>query len=178
MFIVMALAAVAPAPPVAASTENPAIAAFREACVEGSFKLWPSRGRILGKNEHYYFIDFLGWAQSTATQTIVKLTEPADTYLLFTEYKGVQPGSIARTCSLDTKSVSKHDGMAAFLQGLPDKDVQPKWSPLTNDRFWESDHPDLGYRKLFRFRDDGSIVLEIGMYTAAAAQMNAGATKQ
>jgi hypothetical protein len=166
----------APAPVAAA---NSAIKAFREACIEGSFKLSPSRGRILTPREHnYVFYDYLAWGQTVANRTIVKLNNPPKTYLIFIEYKQLQPKSIARTCALDSNSVSKREAMGAFLEGLPDKDVSPQWIPDMYLPVWNSDHPELGYRKLFRFRDDGSVVLEIGMYPAAATQMNSGTTKQ
>jgi hypothetical protein len=164
---------------VSAPAVGSAVQAYREACIEGSFKLSPSRGRILRPSEHkYVFIDYLAVGESIAKRTIVKLNEPPKTYLIFTEYKQLQPRSIARTCALDSNSVSKREAMAAFLEGLPDKDLSPKWIPNMYLPVWNSDHPELGYRKLFRFRDDGSTVLEIGMYPTSAAQMNAGTTSQ
>lgn len=152
--------------------------AYREACIGGSLKLSPSRGRILKPGESYNFIDYLAWGQSVANRTIVKLAETRSTYLILIEYKNLQPGSIARTCALDSNSVSKREAMGAFLEGLPDKNPSPRWIPDMYEPIWISDHPELGYRKLFRFRDDGSIVLEIGMYPTSAAQMNTGTTKQ
>jgi hypothetical protein len=132
----------------------------------------------LKPGEPYNFIDHLALGESIARRTIVKLNDAPSSYLLFTEYKQLQPRSIARTCALDSNSVSKREAMGAFLEGLPEKDVSPRWIPDMYEPIWESDHPELGYRKLFRFRDDGSIVLEIGMYPTSAAQMNAGTTKQ
>lgn len=152
--------------------------AYRDACINGSLKLSPSRGRILKPGEPYYFIDYLAWGQSVANRTIVKLADAPLTYLILIEYKNLQPGSIARTCALDSNSVSKREAMGAFLEGLPDKNPSPTWIPDMYEPVWISDHPELGYRKLFRFRDDGSIVLEIGMYPASAAQMKTGTTKQ
>lgn len=157
---------------------SPAIEAYREACIQGSFKLSPSRGRILNPGEPYHFIDYLALAESIAHQTIVKLSETPSSYLIFTEYKQLQPRSIAKTCVLDSNSVSKREAMGAFLEGLPEKDVSPRWIPDMYEPIWTSDHPELGYSKLFRYRDDGSTVLEIGMYPTSAAEMNTGATKQ
>jgi hypothetical protein len=174
-----AFALLAPAASAPVAAASPAVQAYREACVEGSFKLSPSRGRIISPSEHKYnFIDYLAAGQSIAKRTIVKLNEPPKTYLIFTEYKQLQPGSIARTCALDSNSVSKRQAMAVFLEGLPDKNLSPKWIPNMYEPIWNADHPELGYRKLFRFRDDGSTVLEIGMYPTSAAQMTAGTTKQ
>lgn len=171
------LLALAASPPSVAAV-NSAIRAYREACIEGSLKFSPSRGRILGPGEPYHFLDYLTWGQSVANRTIVKLSEAPGTYLILTEYKQLQPKSIARTCALDSNTVSKRDAMGAFLEGIPDKEVSPEWVPDMYRPIWNSDHPELGYRKLLRFRDDGSIVLEIGMYPAAAAQLNSGTTKQ
>ena len=113
-----------------------------------------------------------------ASSLAVKLSEPPSTYLIFTEYKQLQPGSIARTCALDSNSVSKREAMGAFLEGLPDKEVSPKWIPDMYEPIWTVSHPELGYAKQFRYREDGSTVLEIGMYPTSAAPMNAGTTKQ
>jgi hypothetical protein len=68
--------------------------------------------------------------------------------------------------------------MAAFLEGLPDKELSPRWIANMWEPIWNADHPELGYRKLFRFRDDGSTVLEIGMYPTSAAQMTKGTTNK
>jgi hypothetical protein len=157
---------------------SPAIEAFRQACIEGSFKLSPSRGRVLKPGEPYNFIDYLAFPESIAHRTIVKLSEPPSTYLILTEYKQLQPRSIARTCALDSNSVSKREAMGAFLDGLPDKNLSPKWIPDMYEPIWTADHPELGYSKLFRYRDDGSTVLEIGMYPASADQMTTGTRKQ
>ena len=165
-----------PAPSVTAV--SPAIAAYREACIEGSFKLSPARGRVLKLGEPYNFLDYLAFPESISHRTIVKLSEPPSTYLIFTECKQLQPGSIARTCALDSNSVSKREAMGAFLEGLPDKEVSPKWIPDMYEPIWTVSHPELGYAKQFRYREDGSTVLEIGMYPTSAAPMNAGTTKQ
>jgi hypothetical protein len=179
MSALAALALVGGAAPTASpAAVSAAMKAYQEACIEGSLKLSPSRGRILKPGEPYKFLDYLAWGQSVANRTIVKLADAPLSYLIFTEYKQLQPKSIARTCALDSNSVSKREAMGAFLEGLPDKDVSPRWIPDMYQPVWISDHPELGYRKLFRYRDDGSIVLEIGMYPAAASQMNSGATKQ
>jgi len=166
----------APRPSVAAV--SPAIAAYRESCIEGSFQLSPARGRVLRPGEPYNFLDYLAYPESISHRTIVKLSEPPSTYLIFTEYKQLQPGSIARTCALDSNSVSKREAMGAFLEGLPDKEVSPKWIPDMYEPIWTVNHPELGYSKQFRYREDGSTVLEIGMYPTSAAPMNAGTTKQ
>ena len=68
--------------------------------------------------------------------------------------------------------------MAAYLDGLPEKVVMPDWIPNMYQNKWTSDHPELGYVKLLRFRDDKSLVLEIGMYPAAAEQLKSGTAKQ
>jgi hypothetical protein len=109
---------------------------------------------------------------------VVKLSEPPSTYLVITEYGSLQKNSIARSCALVSGSVSKQEAAAAYLENLPDKAATAMWRPNMYFPQWTSDHPELGYRKRLRFRDDGSIVLEVGMYPAAAAQMNAGTTKQ
>lgn len=173
-FVLLTQAAAAPS----VAAPSSAIEAYREACVQGSFNLSPSRGRILKPGEPYHFIDYLALAQSIAHRTIVKLNGTPASYLIFTEYKQLQPRSIARTCVLDSNSVTKREAMGAFLEGLPEKDVSPRWIPDMYEPIWTSDHPELGYSKLFRYRDDGSTVLEIGMYPPSAAEMNTGTTKQ
>ena len=178
MSALAALALVGEAAPAAsAQAVSSAMKAYQEACIEGSLKLSPSRGRILKPDEPYNFLDYLAWGQSIASRTIVKLADKPISYLILIEYKQLQPKSVARTCTLDSNSVSKREAMGAFLEGLPDKDVSPQWVPDMYLPVWTSDHPELGFRKLLRFRDDGSIVLEIGIYPTAA-QLNSGTTKQ
>ena len=155
------------------SGNNVAIRAFREACVEGSLKLSPDRGRILRKREITEFVDISDWGGATARRTVIKLNGAPSSYIVVTEYKGLQPKSIARSCALVSHDVSKDEAAAAYFEGLPEKETAPMWWPPQ----WTSDHPELGYRKHLRFRGDGTIVLEVGMYPGAAAQMNAGTTK-
>jgi hypothetical protein len=173
-FVALALL-VSGTPPTGA---NPAIQAFREACIEGSLKLSPDRGRVLKDREITDFMKVWDWYRGTSATTVVKLNQPASSYLVLAEYKNLQPKSIARSCALVSESVSKQEAATAYLQNLPDKTVTPTWWPNIYIPLWVSDHPELGYRKRLRFRDDGSIVLEVGMYPAAAAEMNAGTTRQ
>jgi hypothetical protein len=163
----------------AASEDNPAIRAFKEACVEGSLKLSPARGRILEDREITEFMQVWDWGRVKARRTVVQLNESPASYLVLVEYNKLQPGSIARSCALLSKSVSKGEAMTTFLQGIPEKYVPPTWVRNMYRPTWTSDHPELGYRKKLVFRDDAvSILLEIGMYPIAAAQMNPGASKQ
>lgn len=179
MLILSALALLQAGPLSVVAANNSAIEAYREACVEGSLKLTPSRGRVLGPGEFDDFSDFLAWGQSQSRQTVIKLNDGPFNYIILTEYQHLQPGSVARTCALLSRSVSKREAMAAYVDGLPEKVVTSDWIPDMYVNKWTSDHPELGYRKLLRFRDeDRAIVLEIGMYPSSAAQMNAGKTKQ
>lgn len=164
--------------PHSVSSENPAISAFREACVEGSLKLTPERGRILeGKELNEYMVQY-GWDRTPAHSTIIKLAQSPTSYIVLNEYKNVQSRSIARSCALISRTITKEEAMAAFLEGLPDKNVAPAWMPIMYLPSWTADHPELGYRKHLSFGNHKSIVLELGMYPAAASQMNAGTTKQ
>ena len=175
---VIALALLMMGPSLGSPSASAAIKAFREACVEGTLRLSPSRGRVLTDREITDFVQLRDGGRVKANRTVVKLNEPPSTYLVITEYGSLQRNSIARSCALVSASVSKQEAAAAYLDNLPDKAPTPKWWPNMYIPEWTSDHPELGYRKRLRFRDDGSIVLEVGMYPAAAAEMIAGTTKQ
>jgi len=155
-----------------------AIQAFREACVQGSLRLTPARGRILKDREITDFVYLSDWGWPTSRRTVVKLAGARSSYLVIAEYKNLQPRSLARMCALVSADISKDEAAATYLDGLPEKVTTPMWWPNIYVPQWTSDHPELGYRKRLRFRSDGSIVLEVGMYPAAAAEMNAGTTKQ
>ena len=151
-----------------------AIRAFREACVQGSLRLSADRGRLLRKSEITDFVYISDFGRGKARRTVVKLNGAPSSYIVVAEYKDLQPKSIARSCALVSHDVSKADALGAYLDGLPDKVTPPMfWPPQ-----WMSDHPELGYRKRLRFRGDGTAILEVGMYPTAAANMNAGTTKQ
>jgi len=155
------------------SGNDVAIRAFREACVEGALKLSPDRGRVLRKREITDFVYMPDFGRAKH-RTVVKLNGAPSSYIVVTEYKDLQPKSIARSCALVSHDVSKAEALGAYLDGLPDK-VTPAmyWPPQ-----WTSDHPELGYRKRLRFRGDGTAVLEVGMYRAAAEHMSVGTAKQ
>ena len=109
----LALALVGQATPAPRPLENPVIRAFREACVEGSFVLSPSRGKVVPERELGHFIDFVAGPQSIARRTVIKLAAVRGSYLVITEYQHLQPRSIARTCAVDSRAVSKQE--AGFL---------------------------------------------------------------
>jgi hypothetical protein len=166
-----------PQPVVAA--RNPAIEAFQEACIEGSLKLSPSRGRVLKESEITTFMDVFDWDRGTSRRVVVKLNYVPSTYLVFADYKHLQRNSIASSCTLVSGAVSHEEAAAAFLRGLPDSDdPQPKWWPNMHIPLWTADHPQLGYRKRLRFRDDGSILLQVGTYPTANTNLKSGTTKQ
>ena len=136
--------------------------------MQGSLKLTPARGRILKKREITDFLYLSDWGRPTGERTVVKLSDGPSSYIVFVEYKNLQRNSIARVCALVSGDVSKVEAAAAFLEGLPDKETPPLWWPNIRIPQWTSDHPELGFRKLLRFRSDGSTVLQVGMYPAAA----------
>ncbi|SRR5258708_594187 len=163
-------------PSVAAA--NSAIEAYREACIEGSLKLSPSRGRIVKPDAHLDVVDFVTPDGSIASQTAVELYGARSTFLIITEYQRLQPKSIAKSCVLVSRSVSKREAMAAYLEGIPEKVVTPDWIPNMYLSTWTSDHPELGFRKKLGSRENGRIVLAIGTHPTTRNQTNAGTTKQ
>jgi hypothetical protein len=165
-------------PHISGAGNDAAIKAFREACIEGSLKLNPSRGRILKGREVTDFVHLSDWGRPTSRRTVIKLKEGASSYIVLAEYKNLQPKSIARICALVSGDVSKEQAAMAYVEGLLNEEPRPRWWPDIYVPEWTSDHPELGYRKRLDFRSDGSIVLEVGMYPAAAAEMELGSTKQ
>jgi hypothetical protein len=61
-------------------------------------------------------------------------------------------------------SLSKQEAAGVFLEGLPDKEVSALWHPNMYFPQWTADHPDRCYRKRLKIRNDGSVVVEVGMY--------------
>ena len=176
--LVLAALLLAPTASSATSPSQLAIQAFREACIQGSLKLSRERGRIIeGKELNDYWVLY-SWDRTPAHSTIIKLNQSPTSYLVLDELKYVQSGSIARSCRLISRDVTQQEAMAAFLEGLPDKDVSPAWIPDMYLPIWTADHRELGYRKQLSFGSHHSITLELGMYPTSAAQMNAGTTKQ
>ena len=147
---------------VAASAADPGIQAFKEACVEGTLKLSPDTGRVLKEGEITSFVDIFDPGRATTRRIVIKLNKPAETYIVLADYSHVQPKSIANSCALISATISHEQAAAAFLEGLPDRNLLPYWIPNMNLPIWTADHPELGYQKRLRFRNDGSIVLMIG----------------
>jgi hypothetical protein len=161
--VVLAFLAVTASPP-SSSGRNPAIEAFREACVEGSLTLSRSRGRILKGNEITDFVRISDGGRSNAQRTVVKLNAPPSTYLVITEYGNLQKNSIARSCALVSGSLTTKEAMYAFLDGLPVPKPRPAWWPDLVSSNLVADYPERGFRKSIRFRNDGSVVLTVGIY--------------
>ena len=174
----LALALVGQATLAATPLDNPVLRAFNEACVEGTFALSPLRAKVVPERELHHFIDFVAGAQSIDKRTVIKLAGVRSSYLVITEFRHLQPHSIARTCAIDSRAVSKQEAMASYIHNLPEAEIRRDWVPNMYEDKWTADHPELGYQKQLRFRDDGSIVLEIGTYSAAGVQLKSGATNQ
>jgi hypothetical protein len=151
-----------------ASVSGPGIEAFREACIEGSLKLSPDKGRVLKEGEITSFVDIFDVGRATTRRTVIKLNQPPETYLVLADYTHLQSKSIASSCALVSGSIPHDQATAAFLDGLPDRNLLPYWIPNMNLPTWTADHPELGYRKKLAFRNDGSIVLQIGLYPATS----------
>ena len=166
-FVLLAMIQTASVPTPAQSPGEAAAAIFREGCVQGALRLSSSRGRFLKNNEIPDFADIFQWGRQTTIQRVIKFSYPRSTYLAFADYKNVQPKSIVRVCALISAAMSKKQAAAVFLEGLPDKQILPVWWPNMYFPRWIADHPELGFRKSLRFRDDGSIVLQVGMYASA-----------
>jgi hypothetical protein len=179
MTLLALLIAIGAAPPAAVDAgSQAAIEAFREACVQGSLKLSPTRGRILKEREITDFMDVVEGDRAIARKTVVKLVYPASTYLVLVEYKNLQPKSIRSTCALVSSAVSHEAAAGAFLEGLPAYEPRPAWIPNMYLRAWTADHPELGYRKRLRIRDDASVVLQVAMYASASTQSSLEKPKQ
>src|SRR4051812_32574121 len=123
-FLTLALLAQA-IPHRSGSGSTSAIRAFHEACIEGSLKITPERGRILKEREITDFVSVLDWGRAKASWTVVKLNGDPSSYIVFGEYKNLQPKSIARSCALVSSDVSKDEAAAAYLENLADKTVTP-----------------------------------------------------
>src|SRR5438874_12145434 len=135
------------------SGNESAIRAFKQACVGGALNLSAAHGTVLRDREITDFVRMPDWGRPKARRTVVKLNNARSSYIVITEYKNLQPRSIAKSCALVSSDVSKEEASTAYLENLPDKVVIPKsWPPQ-----WTSDHPELGYSKHFRIRSDGSI---------------------
>src|SRR4051794_34559115 len=84
-----------------------AISAFKEACVDGSLRLSPARGRVLKGREITDFVYLSDWGRPTARRTVVKLNDAQSSYIVVTQYKNLQRRSIARSCALVSGDISK-----------------------------------------------------------------------
>ena len=105
---------------------------------------------------------------------VVKLSSGPSSYIVVAEYKNL---TAAEHCA-DLRLISGDISRKKSCGGLPREPAGQGRGANAMATAMDLDHPELGYMKRLRLRSDGSIVLEVGMYPAAAAQMNAGTTKQ
>ena len=148
-----------------------AAAVFKEACVEGTLKLTPARGRILKEDELTDFTSVLRWARPTSNKTVIKFNQPPSTYLIFADYEHVQPKSIARECVVVSRVITQDDAMAALMKTAPGMKPRATWIPNMYFPEWTIDAPKRGFRARMRVRDDRSILLEIASYASAIPQL-------
>lgn len=158
----------APAAPDANAASAAAAEAFREGCQNGSLKLTPARGRILKDKEVGEFTQVLDWGRPFAHRTVVKFTYPPSTYMIFADYKDLQPKGFSRVCILVSKVLTDRDASRALTETTPDITPRQTWIPDMRIPEWIVDVPQQGYRKRMAVRDDGSTLLEVATYTAAA----------
>ncbi len=153
---------------VAATPSEAAAEMFREACVRGELNLSPQRGRILKGSEVPGYAEVLDWGREKSERTYIKLTYPPSTYLVIAQYGHVQRHSIVRSCALVSSALTGEEAVRLFLEGLPEPHPRPVWWPNSYGPFQVADYPELGFRKSLRFRNDGSVVLQVGMYASPA----------
>ena len=161
--IAISLAQIEPAP----TASMAAIQAFKEGCVQGSFKLSPSRGHVLGDGERRPdLVSVIGRYRTTSKPTVIKLNNPRSTYLIFAEYRDAQPRGIDRVCVLLSSSITQRDAMQALLDTAPGTTPKQTWVPDMHLPEWIIDVPRQGYRTRMKIKRDGSIFLEVANYRA------------
>ena len=137
---------------------------FSRGLYRGGIQSFAGTRTSLEAERAIHFLDYLAFPESISHRTIVKLKDPPSTYLILTEYKQLfSRGASRGRSALNSSSVSKREAMGAS-RGAAGQGSFPRWIPDMYEPIWTARHPELGYSKLFRFRDDGSTVLEIGMY--------------
>jgi hypothetical protein len=140
---------------------------FKQACVQGTLKLSPERGRILKEYELTDFTSVLRWGRPTKNKTVIKFNDPPATYLVFADYGKAQPKSIARECIVVSRVITLDDAMAALIGTAPDLEPRLTWISNMYLREWTIDAPRRGFRARMRVRDDRSILLDVGSYETA-----------
>ena len=143
------------------------VAIFREACEQGSLNLTKRKGRILKSHEITDFMDVVDWSRVTSQHKVIALDYPRATYVIFAEYKELQPKSIANVCVVISPSISRVDAAAALREGTPNIEPKTTWRPNMYFPEWTIDLPKLGYRKRMKFWNDDSVLLEVAMYASS-----------
>lgn len=115
-------------------------------------------------------MDVVDWGRVTTEHKVVALDYPRATYVIFAEYKDVQPKSIANVCVLISRSLSRIDAASALREGVSDIEPKTTWWPNMYFPEWTIDVPEQGFRKRMKFRNDDSILLEVAMYASSKKQ--------
>ena len=154
----------AASPTAAEARSLAAVAIFRDACTLGAVRLSAHRGRILPWKQVPDYADILDWSKSTTQKKAIRFDGLPSTYLVFADYRDPQPRSIAKTCVVVSRAISKRDATEVFLETARSSEAEPKCATQYCWREWTIDRPELGYRKRLKFRDDGSVLLEVATY--------------
>ena len=136
-----------------------ALQIFRDACTEGHIAVPPDRGRILRDSELTDFADFIRW-RATRGKTVVKFNYPRGTFLIFADYKHVQPKGIGRECIVVSRVLSLEDAVRGIVWTAPDLYPSRTWGG------WAIDVPERGFRARAIVRSDRSMLLELGTYAS------------
>lgn len=162
LIALVSLSAAPQSPPTPAeAASQAAVQAFNEACVQGQFRLSPERGRILKNSEETDFTDIL-FTSNMTRHDIVKLNYPPESYLIFAQWGHRQANSTTSECILLSRSITKHDAMAALMTTVPGEDPKVDYQMIFPA--WIIDQPKKGFFSRMYIKEGGTIVLEVGMY--------------
>lgn len=90
-----------------------AIAAFREACIYGEFKLTPNRGKLLGDADAAILAKHLfGDAVLPSERTGIRLVDPPNTFIIIGHYSPQQHTKYTSRCAIHSGAISKADAFA------------------------------------------------------------------
>jgi hypothetical protein len=153
----LAMAAADPRPP-----RGPVAQLYREACVQGEFRLNPKKGAIVRWRDLPEVVSFLRASNPQAERTTyIKMTYPPSTYLLITRYEDPKPGRYASECIVASRSIGFEEAMRTLLEGTGKSEATRS---IYGGQWWDVHAQQQGYRKSLYLREFGFIVLKTTVF--------------
>ncbi len=160
--IAAALLMLAEASADAGASSKAVTALYEQACVQGELRLNPRNGSLVDAAKVPEQVRGIArWIPKAEQIRFVKMTDPAQTYLVLITYENPRPRTAEVECYVASQALSLDDATDIFTKGT---ESRAREASYLGTQAWSIHEPDKGYTKVLRREPRGWTVLGVTTY--------------